>query len=144
MTRAAVCSLAVSVVLFAAGAPALRADDLTGADQLLCTAVQATNCTNDGDCAQDLPWNLNVPQFIQVDLKARRLSTTKASGENRSTPIETLKRENGQIVLQGFERGRAFSFVIAETTGMLSAAVAAQGKAVVVFGACTTMPGGVK
>jgi hypothetical protein len=144
MTRAAVWSLAVAAVLFAAGTPALRADDLTGADQLLCTAVQATRCNDDGDCTQDLPWNLNVPQFIQVDLKARRLSTTKASGENRSTPIESLKREKGQIVLQGYEGGRAFSFVIEEATGMLSAAVAAQGKAVVVFGACTTMPGGVK
>ena len=127
--------------LFVCGAGVARADDLTSADLLLCTAVQATKCTDDGDCTQDLPWNLNIPQFIQVDLKAKRLSTTKASGENRSTPIEYLKRENGQIVLQGFERGRAFSFVIEEATGMLSAAVAAQGRAVVVFGACTTMPG---
>ena len=144
MRRAAVGSLMVTAVLIAAATPALRADDLTGADQLLCTAVQATKCTDDGDCAQDLPWNLNVPQFIQVDLKAKRLSTTKASGENRSTPIEALKRENGQIVLQGFERGRAFSFVIDEATGMLSAAVAAQGRAVVVFGACTTLSAGTR
>jgi hypothetical protein len=141
MRQAAVLFVSATMVL-AAAAGALRADDLTGADQLLCTAVQATKCTDDGDCTQDLPWNLNVPQFIQVDLKAKRLSTTKASGENRSTPIEYLKRENGLIVLQGFERGRAFSFVIGEATGMLSAAVAAEGRAVVVFGACTTMPAG--
>ena len=139
MRRTAIlCVSAMIVVLSSAGAA--RADDLTGADQLLCTAVQATKCTDDGDCTQDLPWNLNVPQFIQMDLKAKRLSTTRASGENRSTPIEYQKRENGQIVLQGFERGRAFSFVIDEATGMLSAAVAAQGRAVVVFGACTPVP----
>ena len=106
------------------------------------TAVQATRCAEEGDCYQDLPWNLNVPQFIQVDLVAKRLSTTKASGENRSTPIEYLKRAGGVIVLQGFEGGRAFSFVISEATGMLSAAVAAEGKAVVVFGACTTNTAG--
>jgi hypothetical protein len=136
--------LFVSAAMVLAAASAARADDLAGADQLLCTAVQATNCTNDGDCTQDLPWNLNIPQFIQVDLKTRKLSTTKASGENRTTPIEYLKRENGLIVLQGFERGRAFSFVIAEATGMLSAAVAAEGRAVVVFGACTTLPQGAR
>jgi hypothetical protein len=134
---AALFALMIAVPL-AAGAA--RADDLTGADQLLCTAVQATRCNDDGDCMQDLPWNLNVPQFIQVDLRTKRLSTTKASGENRTTPIEFLKRENGLIVLQGFEGGRAFSFVIGEATGMLTAAVAAEGRAVVVFGACTTMP----
>jgi len=118
----------------------LVADDLSGADRILCTAVQATSCQEDGDCVVDLPWNLNVPQFIEVDLKGRRLSTTKASGENRSTPIESLRRENGMIVLQGFERGRAFSFLIMEESGVASVAVAAQGRAVSVFGACTPMP----
>ena len=130
--------LVVAILVLAAGGSAIRADDLTGAQQLLCTAVQATRCAEEGDCYQDLPWNLNVPQFIQVDLAAKRLSTTKASGENRSTPIDYLRRAGGVIVLQGFEGGRAFSFVISEGTGMLSAAVAAEGKAVVVFGACTT------
>jgi hypothetical protein len=132
----------IAVILILTGGAAASADDLTGAQQLLCTAVQATKCAEDGDCYQDLPWNLNVPQFIVVDLAAKRLSTTKASGENRTTPIEYLKREAGMIVLQGFERGRAFSFVISEETGMLSVAVAAEGKGVVVFGACTTSGAG--
>ena len=136
MKRAPVVAF-VAAFLILVGAGGAQADDLTGARQLLCTAVQATRCAEEGDCYQDLPWNLNVPQFIQVDLNAKRLSTTKASGENRSTPNEYMKREGGVIVLQGFEGGRAFSFVISEGTGMLSAAVAAEGKAVVVFGACT-------
>ena len=140
MMRSTLLFLFVTGAIVLLAATAARADDLTGADQLLCTAVQATGCHDDGDCTQDLPWNLNVPQFIQVDLKAKRLSTTKASGENRTTPIEFLKRENGLIVMQGFERGRAFSFVIGEQSGMASVAVAAEGRAVVVFGACTTMP----
>ena len=135
--------LTAALALALAGATATRADDLTGASRLLCTAVQATACIEDGDCFQDLPWNLNVPQFIQVDLAAKRLSTTRASGENRSTPIEFLKRDSGLIVLQGFEGGRAFSFVIEEDTGMASVAVAAPGRAVVVFGACTPMVAGV-
>ena len=117
----------------------IAADDLSGANSILCTAVQATRGLDSGDCVVDLPWNMNIPQFIEVDLTARKLSTTKASGENRSTKIDQLRREDGMIVIQGFERGRAFSFVINEETGVLSAAVAAQGKAVAVFGACTPM-----
>ena len=128
----------LTAALALSGTSLAAADDITGSSRILCTAVQATRCDEEGDCYQDLPWNLNVPQFIQIDLNAKRLSTTKASGENRSTPIEVLKREAGLIVLQGFERGRAFSFVIAEATGMASVAVAAEGRAVVVFGACTT------
>jgi hypothetical protein len=132
---AAVLGLAVS-------ASAVRADDLTGSDRILCTAVQVTACKDSGECVVDLPWNLNVPQFIEVDLKAKRLSTTEASGENRATPIDTLRRDNGAIVLQGFEKGRAFSIVIIQETGAMSAAVAAEGKAVGVFGACTPITSG--
>lgn len=124
------------------GTPAmLRADDLRGTDRFLCTAIQATACFVDGDCVMDVPANLNVPQFIVVDLKARSLATTKASGQNRSTPVEHHRRENGMVVLQGYERERAFSIVIHEESGELSAAVARDGRAVAVFGACTPAVG---
>jgi hypothetical protein len=119
---------------------ASRGDDLTGQDHILCTAVQATKCTADGDCTSEPPWNLNIPQFLEVNLKDRKVSTTPASGENRATPIKSLERENGLILLQGTEGGRAFSFVIVENTGMASIAVARDALTVSVFGACTPMP----
>jgi hypothetical protein len=112
------------------------ADDLTGSDRFLCTSVLATSCGDDGECESAPPWELNIPQFIKVDLDARTLSTTKTSGENRSTRIKSVERENGLIILQGSEQGRAFSFVITEETGMSSIAVARDGLAVAVFGAC--------
>src|SRR5215475_5261902 len=113
------------------------ADDLKNQQLILCTAVTAMHCHEDGDCTVDVPWNLNIPQFIQINLEKKTLSTTKASGENRSTPIRNLVREGGQIVLQGLEGGRAFSFVINEESGLLSVGVAADGRVVSVFGACT-------
>jgi hypothetical protein len=137
--RGAWIAVAFAAAFLGAGLPA-GADDLTAVDRILCTAVQVTVCDEAGECFIDLPWNVNVPQFIEVDLAAKRLSTTKASGENRVTPIEHVRRENGTIVLQGYERGRAFSFVIVEETGAASVAVAAQDRAVVVFGACTPLP----
>lgn len=116
------------------------ADDVSGADNLLCSAVQVTQCHADGECLSSPPWELNVPQFIVVDLGNKKLSTTEASGENRTTPIKNLERDGGLIFLQGVENGRAFSFVIAEETGMASIAVARDGMAVTVFGACTPQP----
>jgi hypothetical protein len=118
---------------------AAHADDLSGADALLCAAVQAAVCFDDGECVVDLPWNLNVPEFIEVDLGAKRLATTAASGENRATPIEHLSRGDGTIVFHGYEMGRAFSWVIDEQTGRATVAVAADGGAVTVFGACTPL-----
>lgn len=138
--RAVVWAIGAAVACAVPAGIAASADDLTGVDRILCTSVQVTVCQESGECVIDLPWNVNVPQFIEVDLRAKRMNTTKASGENRATPIEHLRRENGMIVLQGFERGRAFSFVITESTGAASVAVAAEDRAVAVFGACTPMP----
>ena len=122
-----------------AGGPPVAADDLSGADALLCTAVEVTRCLPGGDCLSLPPWELNVPQFIEIDLEALTLATTRASGQNRSTPIRTLERENGSIFLQGIEGGRAFSFVIDEGSGLASIAIARDSMAVTVFGACTPL-----
>ena len=118
-------------------ASAAAADELTGKDRFLCTAVEANVCSIEGECESAPPWRFNIPQFIVVDLDAKKLATTEASGENRQTPIKNLEREEGLIFLQGIEGGRAFSFVIAEEDGTASIAVARDGVTVSVFGACT-------
>ena len=130
----------VLVAVFLSASMPLLADDLRGATRLLCTSVQATVCSMDGDCEVGVPWNWNIPQFIEVDLDGKKLSTTKASGENRQTSFANFKREDGLLFLQGVEQGRAFSFVIREDTGYVSIAVAREGITVSVFGACTPIP----
>ena len=132
--------LGILVVIAFVSAAALRGDDVTGKDRLLCTAVQATQCTPDGECKTEAPWTLNIPQFLEINLKDKSVSTTKASGENRTSPIKNLVREGGLIVFQGVENGRAFSFVIDESSGMASVAVAREEMTVSIFGACTPMP----
>jgi hypothetical protein len=137
-------TIGVLVLSVASLSAAAIADDLKGADVILCTAVQAMVCSEDGDCVVDNPWAFNIPQFLEFDLKGKKVSTTKASGEERSSPLRTVERDAEAIYLQGLENGRAFSLVINESSGMLSAAVARDGKSVGVFGACTPMPSSTK
>jgi hypothetical protein len=118
------------------GAPAV-ADDLGGAGVLLCAAHTATVCERGGDCVSGTAESWNVPQFIVVDINGKRLRTTTASGENRSTPVSDLRQVDRRIFLQGIEMGRAFSIQIDQQTGHLSAAVARDGLVVAVFGSCT-------
>jgi len=119
-----------------------RADDLAGASAFLCSAQTVSVCVpEDPDCESGPASTWHIPQFIQVDLTAKRLSTTKTSGENRSTPIENLQKREGSIYLQGIENGRAFSIRIDEASGELSAAVARDGVVVAVFGVCTPSAG---
>jgi len=132
--RVALCTLVLGLPGLAA-----QADDLTGSSNFLCAAVQATQCFDGGDCEIDLPWNINVPQFVEIDLDAKQIKTTAASGQNRMTPIEHLETEEGMIALQGFELEKGFTFVIDEKTGRATIAIATRGLAIIVFGVCTPM-----
>ena len=120
----------------------LGADDLTGANTFLCSAVQATQCEVDGECSSGPPWNWKFPQFLEIDLKKNIIATTEASGEERSTPIRHKERAENQIFLQGMQLGRAFSFVINEQTGVAAVAIAGEGMTVTIFAACTPRAGG--
>ena len=121
---------------------AARADDVTGRDQILC-AVQEVNLCFPGDvCDQGPPWVWNVPDFIEVDFAAKELRTTKASGENRKTPIRDVVRADGQVVVSGLQNGRAFTLAITEDTGTATLSMAAPGKGGVAFAVCTPMPAG--
>lgn len=118
-------------------APPAGADSLTDAKRFICSAVEASLCSAEGECASGLSWDLQIPQFVLVDLDRKTLSTTEASGENRSTPILSQVREDGHIFLQGIQMGRAFSMVLKEDSGRASMAIAMDGLTLGVFGACT-------
>lgn len=129
--------MVVSLVLLSS---AVLAEDLTGHDRFLCSARSVTACTEDAVCVTGTPLEFNVPQFVEVDLASKMLSTTAANPDYRTTPINQLKREDGFILLQGSQGGRAFSFMINESLGLVTVAVATDGFNIGVFGACTPMP----
>ena len=122
------------------GSAAASAEDLTGADKILCAGVQATYCDTSGDCEIGMPWTWNMPHFVEIHLDDQMMQTTDAAPRARQTPIRTLERAEGEIYVQGIENGRAFSIVIDEVSGVASIAIAADGLTVSVFGACTPLP----
>ena len=126
----------VAIILITAGMGAASADNVTGADKLLCSVNIALLCTDDGECEAGTPWSMNLPEFIEVHISEKMLSTTKTSSEKRITPINHLGRSDGAIFVHGNQNGRAFSFVITEETGMVTYAVAAETMVITGFGAC--------
>lgn len=113
------------------------ADNLEGTDEFLCAAGHVQVCFENGECFSIAPWELSMPDFVVIDMKAKTVSTTKASGQNRSTPFTSVERSDGVISLQGVEAQRAFSFVIEEASGHMTVAIARDGLSVTVFGVCT-------
>jgi hypothetical protein len=121
-----------------------RADDLTGVDRFICSAGSVSACCDDGECASGTAAELGVPQFLVFDLVQKRVETTKASRLNRKTVLDNVKRADGQIAVQGIDNDRAYSFIIDEKSGGLSATVAIPeaGCNVVGFGWCTPLTAG--
>lgn len=133
-------SLRIIVALaFLIAFTSVLADDLTGAKRFVCAPAQVNICYEDGSCISAMPWDVNVPRFLEIDLKQKSIATTEASGENRVSPIQSISEDDDAVFLQGVENGRAFSFVINKLSGFMSVAVARDYLTVTGFGACTPM-----
>lgn len=126
----------VSILLALGVCPAI-AENVADSDKLICSAGRVMICVEDGECYPANPVDLGMPQFVIIDTKKKMISTTKASGENRTSAVKQLSRLDGRIYLQGVDNHRAFSFVIEEDSGLLTVAIAHDGVAISVFGACT-------
>jgi hypothetical protein len=115
-----------------------QADSLAGVDRMVCAAMQVQICVEEDTCYEASADELGVPDFVVIDMKKKSISTTKSSDESRSTTFTSVQKTSGLIFLQGIENGRAFSFIIEEISGRMTVAVARDGAAVNVFGACTS------
>lgn len=109
-----------------------------GSVPLLCVPIEITQCDEGGKCYQGTAEDVNLPQFIHVNLKEKSLSGVGAAAE-RTTAIDFMERQNGRIVLHGGQGGRGWTAVISEATGKLSATISEEGTAFIIFGACTAL-----
>jgi hypothetical protein len=116
---------------------AVFADDVSGANSLLCYGLSAARCEIGEACEAVAPWQLNLPDFVKLDLRGKLIQTTAASAEQRETPLQSVQRNNGTIQIQGVQGERAFSWVISETSGEGTLSVAGHGQGVTVFTVCT-------
>ncbi|HMF50187.1 MAG TPA: hypothetical protein VK603_16155 [Candidatus Saccharimonadales bacterium] len=109
-----------------------------GSTPLLCVPIEITECDVGGKCYVGTAEEVNLPQFIRIDLKEKLLRGVGEAAD-RTTPIDFLERENGRIVLHGGQKGRGWTAVISEETGKLSATISDEGTAFIIFGACTAL-----
>jgi hypothetical protein len=118
-------------------APNAYADNLGDAKHILCSIRNINACQSNGVCIPVLPSDVNIPQFVEIDTKTGRLSTTAASGEDRETTASQVIPSEDHLLIHGDQLGRAFSLLIQKSSGEGSFASVADGNAVVGFSACT-------
>ena len=115
----------------------LWADDLTDSNSLLCYGWSASVCSIEGECELTAPWELDMPDFLRVDLRAGVVMSTETAPAEREVEIQTQVREDGTIVLQGRQGERAYSWLIVEATGEGTLTLSTPGEGVTVFTLCT-------
>ena len=112
------------------------ATDFDGSEKLRCVPTDATECSGAGECKRIMVEEINIPRWITVDFKKKKLSGTDSDGEQETTAIENVRAADGQTILQGAENGRAWSMVIDQMTGDMTAAIAGDETGFVLFGVC--------
>lgn len=128
------------VAAFLTFAPAVSAAaSPEGSAPLVCAARAVHDCDETGDCARATPELVNLPAFVRIDPGSQTIATVGPDG--RSAPIRSLAREDGRLILHGAQNGRAWTIVIAEDSGQMSATVIEDGFAFTIFGACTPLEG---
>ncbi|CAB3748038.1 hypothetical protein [Paraburkholderia solisilvae] len=119
---AAVCALASAWCVAA---------DFDGKTPLICATVDAHSCDPGTICERALPGDLGLPQFMKIDFAKKTIE-----GTSRSTPIQSIDKSPGQVLMQGTELGFAWTLVIDSTNGEMTSTIVNRDNAYVMFGAC--------
>ena len=118
---------------------AAAAGKADGSVPLVCVPLAVTECGADDECQRGTAASINLPQFLQVDVKAM---TIRAVEEGRQSPIGSLARVNGKLILQGVQGTHGWTLIIAEDTGQMSATIAGAVAGYIIFGSCTQLSSG--
>ena len=109
---------------------------LDGSAPLLCTVIDVLECGADANCERGSAESVNIPQFVKIDFKGKKITEAVESEQKKSTTIKNLEHIDGKLIMQGVENGRAWSIIISEETGKMSVSVSEDRFGFVIFGAC--------
>jgi hypothetical protein len=121
-----------------AAAATAAAGDFDGSKKLLCAPSDIYECDPAFDCERITLEAANLPRFIRVNVKKKQLSGTVGSGDEVTTSIQNVEKKDGKLTLQGAENARAWSVVIDQETGQMSASASDNITGFILFGGCTT------
>jgi len=106
---------------------------MDGSAPMLCAVNNVVECDRGGDCERSSAEAAEVPAFVRIDVSKRLLSSVDGA---RTSPIASVQRTNGRLMLQGMQNERVWGAVINEQTGQMSATVGEDDGAIIISGAC--------
>ena len=115
-----------------------------GSKPLYCAIADVIECVPGGECQEVMPENVNLPNFLFINFKKKRITASKEGGVQRTSKIENRERVDGKLIVQGIEDGvegvkdgLGWSIAISESTGKIVVTGSGDQVGFVMFGACT-------
>jgi hypothetical protein len=108
------------------------AADFDGKTPLICATYDADSCDPGQLCQRALPADIGLPQFMKIDFAKKTIE-----GTTRTTPIQSIDKAPGQVLMQGTELGFAWTLVLDSTNGDMTSTIVNRENTFVMFGACT-------
>jgi hypothetical protein len=120
------------------------AADFDGSKPLVCTVITVNECLPGEECQTVSPDRVNLPRYLWVDV-AKKIIQDKKAEDGRKSRIESVKRVDGKLILQGAEEGRpdvrdgfGWTVAIMEDSGQMVLSAAGEMVAISAFGVCTS------
>ena len=115
-----------------------------GSKPLYCALMDTVQCVPGCECTEIEPEEVNLPDFLVINFKKKRITATKEGGIQRSSKIENRKLIDGKLIVQGAEDGvegvkdgLGWSIAINESTGKMVLTGSGDDVGFVFFGSCT-------
>lgn len=124
-------------VLGAVAPGAAPAAELDGSVPILCAVMVVTECDRWGACEPVHGGVAGLPPFVRINVGQKALEATDGSGRKTVIHSVTVVKEQERLLLQGGEDGRAWSVVIGQRVGEMTAAVVDHDGGFMLSGVCT-------
>ena len=106
--------------------------DFDGSKPLICATVDAHACDPGEVCLRGLPDSIGIPEFMRIDFAKKTIA-----GPKRTTQIRYMDTSADQILMQGTERGYAWTIALGTADGSMTLTLVSRDDAFTVFGYCT-------
>ncbi|MDJ0804502.1 MAG: hypothetical protein QNI89_15360 [Desulfobacterales bacterium] len=121
----------------------VMAGDFDGSKAVICAAQDVLECLPGGECKRVQTDEIDFPDFLKLDFKAKLIRARQLGRKDLKTDIEKMERVDGKLFLQGAEDGRegtkdglGWTMAIDEESGKLVFSASGTEVAFVIFGAC--------
>ena len=120
--------------IFISGVSAQGIDE--GATPMLCSIVTVVECGEAGDCIKGTAKTYNLPTFLRVNFDQNTITGTNSEGKALKAEIMSSHKQQGNLLMQGNQNGRAWSVLVNQAKGDMSASINIEDGGYLLFGAC--------